>query len=54
MSCNTGNFASLHRQWLTQGRLHSGILIIRQQWYSTGEIVHGMLRAGQTESYTLE
>ncbi len=44
ISSNAGDFASLHHQWLARERLHSGILIIPQQRYSTGEIVRRMLR----------
>jgi hypothetical protein len=44
VSANTRDFASLHRTWLEQGWSHSGILIIPQQRYSTGEIVRRILR----------
>jgi Domain of unknown function (DUF5615) len=44
VSSNASDFAALHRQWQEQGRSHSGILIIPQQRYSTGEIVRRMLR----------
>lgn len=39
VSANARDFASLHREWLERGRPRSGILIIPQQRYSTGEIV---------------
>ena len=44
VSANAGDFAWLHREWLEQGRLHCGILIIPQQRYSTGELVRRILR----------
>jgi len=48
ISSNAGDFGSLHGQWLAQERLHSGILIIPQQRYSTGEIVRRMLRVASS------
>ena len=48
ISANAGDFASLHREWLARNRLHSGILIIPQQRYSTGEIVRRMLRVASS------
>jgi hypothetical protein len=44
VSYNARDFASLHLDWLEHGRSHSGILILPQQRYSTGEIVRRMLR----------
>ncbi len=44
VSANTRDFAALHCEWLERGRSHSGILIIPQQRYSTGEIVRRFLR----------
>lgn len=44
VSSNAGDFAALHHEWQKQGRAHSGIVIIPQQRYSTGEIVRRMLR----------
>ncbi len=43
VSYNARDFASLHLDWLEHGRSHSGILILPQQRYSTGEIVRRML-----------
>ena len=48
ISANAGDFASLHREWLARNRSHSGILIIPQQGYSTGEIVRRMLRVASS------
>lgn len=44
VSANARDFASLHREWLERSRSHSGILIIPQQRYSTGEIIRRILR----------
>ena len=41
---NARDFALLHRDWLRQGRRHAGIVLIRQQRYSTGDIVRRLLR----------
>ena len=48
VSANAGDFASLHRQWVSQDRPHAGILIIPQQRYSTGEMVRRMLRVASS------
>ncbi len=44
VSANIRDFAALHSLWLDQDRIHSGILIIPQQRFSTGEIVRRILR----------
>jgi hypothetical protein len=44
VSANASDFALLHREWMKRGRSHSGILIVPQQRYSTGEVVRHMLR----------
>jgi hypothetical protein len=44
VSSNASDFATLHRQWQEQVQSHSGILIIPQQRYATGEIVRRILR----------
>ena len=48
VSANARDFASLHREWLEQSQSHCGVLIIPQQRYSTGEIVHGLLRVASS------
>jgi hypothetical protein len=48
VSANVRDFASLHREWLEQNRSHSGILIVPQQRYSTGEIVRRLLRVASS------
>jgi len=42
---NVRDFAQLHRDWLCHGRTHSGIMLVPQQRYSTGELVRRLLRA---------
>lgn len=42
------DFVLLHREWVEQGRSHSGVLIIPQQRYPTGEIVRRMLRVASS------
>jgi hypothetical protein len=44
VSANVRDFAALHKAWLARGCEHSGILLIPQQRYSTGEIVRRMVR----------
>ena len=44
VTANARDFASLHREWLMQGRSHAGLLVVPQQRYSTGEILRRMLR----------
>ena len=45
ITANVRDFAQLHRDWLRLGRPHSGIMLVPQQRYSTGEIVRRLLRA---------
>ncbi|NDJ09657.1 MAG: hypothetical protein EBY17_00480 [Acidobacteriia bacterium] len=44
VTSNVCDFALLHRDFMERGRSHSGILIISQQRFSTGEIVRRILR----------
>jgi hypothetical protein len=37
VTANESDFARLHREWLSAGRHHSGILNIHQQRWSVGE-----------------
>jgi hypothetical protein len=50
VSNNLGDFCALHRQWLTAGRDHAGIILFPQQAYSIGEIVRRLLRLQQSQS----
>ena len=45
LTANVRDFAQLHRDWLRLGRSHSGIMLVPQQRYSTGEMVRRLLRA---------
>jgi hypothetical protein len=42
LTANRGDFASLHRRWLAQGRSHGGIIIAVQE-ESIGTIVRRMM-----------
>jgi hypothetical protein len=44
VSSNARDFAALHQEWQIRGQAHSGILLIPQQRFSTGEIVRRILR----------
>jgi hypothetical protein len=44
ISANARAFAALHGKWSAKGQRHSGILIIPQQRYSTGEVVRRLVR----------
>ncbi len=44
VTANTSDFAALHHKWQLGGKHHSGILIIPQQRFSTGEVVRRILR----------
>jgi Domain of unknown function (DUF5615) len=43
-SFNMGDFHQLHSIFLAQGRKHSGIILVPQQRYSTGEQLRGVLK----------
>jgi Domain of unknown function (DUF5615) len=43
-SSNIRDFYSLHTAFLTQEQPHSGMILVQQQRYSIGEIMHGLLR----------
>lgn len=38
-TANRGDFMRLHRDWLAEGRHHTGIIVMTQQRYSPGEQV---------------
>jgi hypothetical protein len=44
VTANAGDFARLHGEWIRQGRMHAGVIVVPQQRYSTGEIVRRLLR----------
>ncbi len=45
LTANARDFGQLHVDWLGRGRTHSGIMLVPQQRYSTGEVVRRLLRA---------
>jgi len=44
VSFNVRDFNRLHREFLTSGKSHSGIVVSRQQSYSVGEMMRRLLR----------
>ena len=47
---NAADFLRLHAEYLRQGRTHSGIIIMRQQRYSAGELMRRLLRVAVARS----
>ena len=43
-SFNIGDFQRIHRNYLIEGKGHSGIILARQQQYSVGEQTRRLLR----------
>lgn len=43
-SSNVRDFYRLHTEFLTKGEPHTGIILVRQQRYSTGQIMRGILK----------
>jgi hypothetical protein len=43
-SFNVGDFYELHSQYLAAGKLHSGIIVARQQHYGVGEHMRRLLK----------
>jgi predicted nuclease of predicted toxin-antitoxin system len=43
-SFNVGDFYRLHADYVTQGKPHAGIILMRQQYYSVGEQMRRLLR----------
>ena len=39
ITANIRDFVALHRAWLRQGEHHAGIILVRQQTWSAGEVV---------------
>jgi predicted nuclease of predicted toxin-antitoxin system len=42
-SFNVGDFYRLHSDYLAQGKLHAGIILMRQRYYSVGEQMRRLL-----------
>jgi hypothetical protein len=51
-SFNVGDFYRLHTECLTQGRLHGGIVLAKQQTYSVGEVMRRLLKLVSTRTST--
>jgi hypothetical protein len=51
-SFNIGDFCRLHRDFLTQGRTHSGIILAAQRQYSIGQQVRGFLKIAAQQTPT--
>ncbi len=47
---NSGDFLRLHTEYLRQGKMHAGIIIITQQRYGIGEQIRRLLRLISTKS----
>jgi hypothetical protein len=43
-SFNVGDFYRLHTEYLNSGRTHTGVVLMRQQHYSVGEVMRRMLK----------
>ena len=41
---NSGDFFQLHTEYLQQGKMHAGIIIVTQQRYGIGEQIRRLLR----------
>ncbi|MEN9222283.1 MAG: DUF5615 family PIN-like protein [Thermostichus sp. BF3_bins_97] len=42
-SSNIADFCRLHSQWLQAGKHHAGLILVKQQQYSVGELLKGIL-----------
>jgi predicted nuclease of predicted toxin-antitoxin system len=49
-TCNVADFYRLHRDYLTQGKSHAGIILAPQQRYSVGEQMRRLLKLVVTKS----
>ena len=49
-SFNAGDFYRLHTDYATQGKLHAGIILMRQQHYSVGEQMRRILKLMASKS----
>lgn len=49
-TCNLRDFIPLHASYVTQGKAHSGIILIHQQRFSIGEQVLRLSRLIETKS----
>ena len=49
-SFNVGDFYRLHTDYVTQGKPHAGIILMRQQYYSVGEQMRRLLKLMASKS----
>jgi hypothetical protein len=49
-SFNVRDFYRLHSEYMAQGKLHAGIILMRQQYYSVGEQMRRLLRLVASKS----
>ena len=49
-SFNVPDYRKIHRDWLTRGREHAGIIIGQQQRYSVGEQMRRLMRILESET----
>lgn len=49
-SFNIGDFCRLHRDYMVQGKTHTGIILAPQQQYSIGQQVKGLLKLVAAQS----
>jgi uncharacterized protein DUF5615 len=47
---NVGDFCRLHREYLTRGKSHSGIIVVNRQRYTIGEQLRFLLNLAKTKS----
>jgi len=43
-SFNVGDFCRLHKEYLSEGKPHSGVIVAPQQRYSVGTLMRGLLK----------
>ncbi len=49
-SFNRGDFYSLHKKYILEGKYHSGIILASQQHYTVGETMRRILKLAATKS----
>ena len=47
---NVRDFYRLHSEYMAQGKLHAGIILMRQQYYSVGEQMRRLLKLMASKS----
>jgi hypothetical protein len=49
-SFNVSDFCQLHKEYLTEGRSHAGIVVVYRQRYSAGQQLRLLLKLADTKS----